>query len=219
MNGSEKNYMEQEKIAELQAQSRKMRKKMIVVLSVVIAVILLLVIAILVINKLTAPKTPDLPDYEFYPTYQGNIMEYDRYLDLDRQVYYSEMGTTTSITEENREEFDPAVLFLYDYVQSIIAGDHTRYNQFFSDSYFKECDPQTPFSPQMLYRIVITYQSTEEEAGDKLITYRLDYMIFENDGTFRRDIESDASRPQIVTLRVTPNGEIAIEKLITNYIS
>ena len=217
MNESEKQYTE--KTDALKTQSKGMRKKLVVALIAVTAAILVLVLVLFLIESLSRPKLPELPEYEFYPTYQGNIMEYDRYLDLDRQVYYSEMGTTTSITEENREEFDPAVLFLYDYVQSIIAGDHTRYNQFFSDSYFKECDPQTPFSPQMLYRIVITYQSTEEEAGDKLITYRLDYMIFENDGTFRRDIESDASRPQIVTLRVTPNGEIAIEKLITNYIS
>ncbi len=220
MDGSEKQYTEQEKMEQLKVQSNKMRKKLIVILIAVASAILVLLLAVLLIEKLTAPKLPEIPDYEFYPTYQGNIMEYDRYLDLDRQVYYSEFGMTTSITDENREEFDASVLFLYEYIQCIIAGDSERYNRFFSQSYFKDCDPQAPFTPQMLYRIAITYRSTEEDtSGDKLITYQLDYMLFENDGTFRRDVESDASRPQHVTLRISPDGSIEIEKLVTNYIS
>ena len=220
MNESEKQYTDKEKIDALKAQSKGMRKKLIIALSAVVGAIAVLMLTLLLIERLTAPKLPEIPEYEFYPTYQGNIMEYDKYLDLDRQVYYSELGTTTSITDENRDEFDPSVLFLNDYIQSIIAGDSVRYNGFFSQSYFEECEAQAPFTPQMLYRIVVTYLATEEDAsGSKLITYQLEYMIFENDGSFRRDIGSDASRPQHLTLRVLPDGSAEIEKLVTNYIS
>ena len=48
-----------------------------------------------------------------------------------------------------------------------------------------------------------------------LITYKLEYMIHRNDGSFRRDIRSDESRAHYLTLRIEP--AIAIEKLITHY--
>lgn len=201
-------------------QSNKMRKRILIILAVAVAAIILLFGAILLIEKLTAPKQPDLPEYEFYPTYQGNIMEYQPYLELDRQVYYSEHGVTQSITDENKQDFDASVLFLYDYIQCIITGDHVRYNQMFAPSYFEECQMQGAFSPQMLYNIVITLDSTLQDGkGGKLITYQLDYMFFQNDGTFRRDVDSNASRPQKITVRVADDGTVLIEKLITNYIS
>ena len=56
-----------------------------------------------------------------------------------------------------------------------------------------------------------------DENGDKLVTYILEYMIYQNDGTFRRDVGSDAIRPQHVTLRVSPSGDMHIEKIVTIY--
>ena len=70
----------------------------------------------------------------------------------------------------------------------------------------------------MLYNMKITYSAEETaENGDKMVTYVLEYMIHQNDGTFRRDVDSDASRPQRVTLRITPLGEIKIERIVTVY--
>ena len=52
-----------------------------------------------------------------------------------------------------------------------------------------------------------------EYQGDRMWTYELCYKLFENDGSLRRDVGSDAIVPLYVTLRVTPDGEIAIEDL------
>ena len=69
----------------------------------------------------------------------------------------------------------------------------------------------------MLYQCKITYIDDGTDGADKLMVYRLEYMIFRNDGSFRRDIASDASRPQNVLLRVTPDGRISIENISTIY--
>ena len=49
------------------------------------------------------------------------------------------------------------------------------------------------------------------------MTYLLEYMIFQNDGTVHDDVDSDASLPRYVTLRVDREGKILIEKIVTKY--
>ena len=203
----------------LRAQSKKMKKRIIVVAAGIVCVIALLVGFIALIESLTGEKENPFPDgaFEFYPTYQGDILQNKNYLELDREIDYdNNYGLTQSINEDNREEFDQTVLFLCEYLQTIIAGDSEAYNACFNDIYFNEIKQMGEFSPQMLYNMKIIYQSSEDgENGSKLLTYRLDYMIYRNDGTFRRDVGSDAIRPQFVTLRVTADGNIKIERLLT----
>lgn len=200
--------------------SKKMKKRILLAMAGLLGVILLLVAGIQVAQWITESrvddgKAPDL-DIIFYDPYEGDIMENEEYLGLNRWVFYCSdpygYGSTTAISEDNRDTFNPQVLFLYDYIQTIIAGDHEAYNACFNDTYYKRAEPKEPFSQQMLHNIKIYYY--EREAAD-LITYRLDYMIHRNDGTFRRDVASDASRYQLITLRISPNGEISIERLVT----
>ena len=208
---------------ELRVRSGKMKKRLLIVIAAVIGAIFLLVGVTALIGSMTDGREnpfPDVEGNEFYPTYQGDIMQNKGYLELDREVDYdNSYGLTQSINEENREEFDLTVLFLCDYLQTIIAGDANAYNACFNETYFKSVKPMGAFSPQMLYDMKIVYQSEEEgEKGARLITYRLEYMIYRNDGTFRRDVGSDAMRPQFVTLRVSADGSIAIERLLTQII-
>ena len=60
------------------------------------------------------------------------------------------------------------------------------------------------FTAQKLYNIVITLISSEEisQDGQKYdqYTYSLEYMICKNNGTFRTDVGSDASRKQAVVV-------------------
>jgi hypothetical protein len=188
----------------------------------IIGVLVIGILSCLVALELKKRKGNEIREYEqseFSPTYQGDIMEYKKYLDLDRSVKYcadpSGYGMTQAITEENQKDFDAGVLFLRDYIQTIVAGDAEAYNACFSEAYFEHNDPQKSFTPQMVYGSVITYLSEQTDGDSKLVTYKLEYMIFENDGSFRRDILSNASREQRVTLRLTPSGQITIEKLIT----
>ena len=148
-------------------------------------------------------------------------MENAEYLGLNRQVDYcadpSGYGLTMSITDENREEFEDSVLFLHDYIQTIIKGDAAAYNKLFNDKYFEDNEPKGAFSQQMLHEIDIRFMSESKEGEERLITYRLEYQIHRNDGTFRRDVDSDASRPQDITVRVGVDGSILIERVITYY--
>ncbi len=210
---------------ELRKGSKKINKKLLLILGCVVLGLALMLVLIGVLDRaLSDDDFVGVPEgtYEFCTTYPGDIMEYDEYLALDRQIDYcdipSGLGLTQSITEENRKDFDANVLFLYDHLQTIIAGDVAAYNACFNDTFFEANKKKTYFSPQMLYNMKITYSTAETaENGDKLVTYILEYMIYQNDGTFRRDIDSDASRPQHVTLRVPPNGDIRIERIVTKY--
>lgn len=211
---------QKERYEALVANSKKMKKRILWIMAGVAAAILLMIGCILLIQSINAGnegngQAPDL-NITFHEPYEGNIMENKDYLALNRWVYYCDdpygYGVTTAITEENRDGFDSGVLFLYNYIQTIIAGDHEAYNDCFNDAYFRKADPKDAFYPQMLYDIKILFYM--RESAD-LVTYRLEYKIHRNDGTFRRDVESDASRYQLVTLRISDDGEISIERLIT----
>ena len=210
-----------ESLEESLQRSKKMNKKLTLILGSIAGVMVILITAAVLLAILSRPKSEirEYEDSEFFPTYQGNIMEYEKYLGKDRSIKYcsdpSGYGLTLAVTDENREEFDAGVLFLCDYIQTIIDGDADAYNACFAERYFEENDRQKAFAPQMVYGTVITYQKEQTDGDSKLITYKLEYMIFENDGSFRRDILSDASRPQRIVLRVAPDGSVSIADLAT----
>lgn len=114
------------------------------------------------------------------------------------------------------EHFDIKVRFLEIYLKSVISADHETYRSLFADSYLQS-HTLPDFTQQMLYNMCIYYCGTESaEDGFQRVTYRLDYMIRKNNGTFRRDVGSDAIRPEYVVLLVSPDQtEIVIEQIYT----
>lgn len=224
---TEKELTDLEKYELLREQSKALKKNMLKAVGVILAVLLLIFISVLVLNYINRP-TIGIPEdfYQFSAPYQGNIMENTAYLEKDRLVYYcpnaSGDGIRYAITDENRTDFDAGVLFVCKMLDTVIQGDANAYNQCFSDQYWKANEAEgnlkkTAFNPQMLYNIKLTYHSVASENGEKLVTYRLEYMILQNDGTFRRDIGSGISREQRVTVRVRDDGSAIIEKLVTVY--
>ena len=212
-----------ERLQRYRTLASKNKKRIIIICAAVLVGIALLFGAVTLIEHLSN-RPPEIPEYNFhfYQPYRGDIMNYAPYLALDRQVYYCEDpsgdGLRTAVNEENLSEYDSKVLFLYLYFQTIIAGNTEAYNGYFNANYYKNAQPLEPFHPQMLYDMEIIYQGGEEAgAGEKLISYRISYRIHRNDGSFRRDIDSDASRDQTITLRVNAEGDITIERLVTHY--
>ena len=142
--------------------AKKANKKLIIILACVAAALILMLVLVGVLNRALTREEPGVPEgtYEFCSTYEGDIMEYAAYLELDRSIDYCDIpsgyGLTQSITEENRDEFDKKVLFLCDYLQTIIAGDANAYNTFFNDTFFEANTKKTSFSPQMLYNMKIS---------------------------------------------------------------
>ena len=218
----EKRNEQKERYEELKAQSQRLKKRILIIMVCVVGAVILLFALIKLLDRINE-RNVGVPEgtYTFYSPYQGDIMEYQPYIEKDRNVYYcanpSGYGEVRSI-KEGDDTIDANVWFLYDYLHTIIAGDSTAYNAYFNNTFFKDNDPKTSFSPQMLHNMNITYRSEEKDKnGEKLVTYLVEYMIHRNDGTFRRDVDSDASRPQYITLRVGADGTIKIERIVTVY--
>ena len=159
-----------------------------------------------------------MPDTYFYPTYQGDIFEYADYLDKRPDViFYCEdpdgLGRTTSIDADREEEFTPETLYLRDFLLIMMRADIDAYNNCFNEIYYKKHKEQEQFSQQMIYEAEIRFASEEKAAnGEKTTIYYLFYKLYENDGSLRRDVGSDAVVPMRVVLRTTPTGEISISE-------
>lgn len=219
----EKKLGREERYALLEEKSKKMRKNVIRVGAILLGVIVLLVAVTLIADFLTKPRVnTDIPDgtFDFYPPYDGDILTSEEYLQLNRTVMYFDnamgYGMGLEINPETMEEFDAPVWFLYEYIQTIVQGNATLYNTYFSDAYYRTQKPKASFAQQMIYETSIYFRSESvAQNGDKLITYRLEYKIHRNNGEFRTDVGSDGIRPQDLTLRVSPDGRILIESLVT----
>ncbi len=196
----------------IKAQSARIKKRILVILA---AALLLLAVLILSLY-LTRDKGEENPfgELHFDSPYSGNILEYAPYLEQDRSISYcadpNGYGETLSITEENRGELLREVLYLCDLIDILIRGDHNAYNACLGVAYREEKGMQAPFSQQMIYETLITYYREEkaEDGVSRYVTFKLEYKLFRNDGSYRTDIEKRESRPQYVTLLVPPDGGV-----------
>lgn len=199
-------------------QNQKMRKKLLILLIVTVCLVAVLV-AVLFIVKAKQEKENDfsLSDSYFYPTYQGDIFEYEDYLQKRPDVIlYCEDIDGRGRSTDNLDDFPPEALYLRDFLEMMMHADVDAYNNCFNEIYYKNHQRQTAFSQQMIYEAEIRFASEEKAAdGERTVTYYLCYKLYENDGSLRRDVGSDAVIPMKVVLRVTPTGEISISEWAT----
>ena len=199
-------------------QNKKLRKKLIVVILIAIGVLALLITAFLIVKSLQEKEGEfTLPDNYFYPTYNGDIFEYENYLELRPDVIlYCEDIDGRGRTTDNLDDFPLEALYLRDFLEIMMHADIDAYNDCFNEIYYKNHERQSVFSQQMIYAAEIRFASEEKAAsGERTVTYYLCYKLYENDGSLRRDVGSDAVIPMKVVLRVTPNGEISISEWST----
>ncbi len=201
--------------------AKRLRRRLIPVFAVLLAVLILVPLLITLISNLGEDEPiyelVPIPDYDFYPVYDGDILSYDRYLGCNRELYYYDnpLGYGERYTVRS-DETDLKLQLVYAYLQTIIHGNADAYNAFFNGNYYREHERQAAFAQQMIYDINLYADSSKTEYlenGEKLYTYRLDYMILYNNGTFRRDIGSDMVRSQILVLREHRDGSVSIENL------
>ena len=83
-----------------------------------------------------------------------DIMEYDEYLDLDRNVYLNDKhsGVVQSITEEDCDNHGAPTGVLYRVLMAIRAGDHAEYNNYMGQKFLKK----DSFTQQQIYDIEIS---------------------------------------------------------------
>ncbi len=150
-------------------------------------------------------------EYKFAtPDYDYDIFEDEKYLDKNRLIEYTD-GAVSRLITDDPSLYGVGVEFFSDYFDAVINGDVDAYNAMFTDEYKKEHGAKSEFTMQKIYNITLEKLSEnviEEGAykGVKRYTYRVTYMIMDNNGTFRSDMGSDAAVPQIIELLEDSDG-------------
>lgn len=190
-----------------------MTKKKIIVLSVMIAMLIITFIGIIFMSNDDSSQTDFIssyvydyeiehPSYIFYtPDYSADITKDNDYLKQVPYIYYTNGGLTECITDENYSDYGPIVEFFGAYFDSLKSGDTDAYISLHTERYFNYNYKPYQIAPQRLYNINIELIATAITDDplygevEKAIV-KTSYMIMKNDGTFRNDIGSDASRAQ-----------------------
>lgn len=201
------------------------RKKLIIAIAVLTALAALSYVLTLYPDLFTkkddSPKSmysDKIVSYSFYESDYGlDVTTVPEYMELDRAIHYKVGNVSTLLTDNDIDGSDASVKFFRTYFDALRRGDWEEYNTYFTDEYYKSNDPYTIFAPQMIYGIEIELVSlTPKEDGTTVYDYNVDYMIFRNDGTFRNDMGSDASKKLYYELIEYPDGSVKID-LISYY--
>ena len=161
-------------------------------------------------------------DYVFAPAdYEEDIYTDDEYLALDREIHYKSGGLILSILlDEDGTGYGKGFFYFQTYFRAILDGDYSAYLSCFAKDYAdlenNVALPKKAFTPQKLYDISLDYRE-----GDTVILsesesrsyYVIKYKIKDNNGTFRKDIESDEIRPLLAELTEI-NGELSITRMV-----
>ena len=152
----------------------------------------------------------------FEPDYSENILEDEVYLALNRRVMFSDGSLEIALDPESAKSTGPAAVMFYDYFQCIINGDYGLYPSFFTSDYLndKNADVPAKFTMQKVYDIGIALYSATSRgvSGERTEIYEVRYSIFENNGTFRRDIKSMETRTLVFEVYIA-EGEAKINAI------
>nr|MBQ4320361.1 hypothetical protein [Clostridia bacterium] len=133
-----------------------------------------------------------------------DITEDAVYMDKNRYISYTE-GAVTRLITENHAAYGAGPEFFSRYFSAVISGDCDTVNLMYTDEYKKDNELHDSFTQQKVYNIEIEKLSENviedgKYAGIKRYTFRVAYMIKDNNGTFRDDMGSDAAVPLIFEL-------------------
>lgn len=220
-----------EEISETNNAAPRSRKKKIIIiafaamllLGVISAVILYVVPAVSDRIESTPKDTGDAADTVGMYGSQSSYLHYpiddeldpfsvEEYTQLDRTVHYIRNGESVALTDENIDEYGDDVKFFVMYFYYVITGDYETYNTLFTDNYYKSAEPYYSFTPQMVYDIETEYLGESDETGGTVYKYDVSYKIYRNNGTFRNDIGSDASKTLYFEL-TEQDGKILIDRI------
>ena len=225
MDHQNQNFEEQSRAA--RESTRRLKRHMIIVLVCMVAFAVVAIPLLNILDRLqsdaseeeTTKQTgnffiPATPDYEY------DIMQDEEYLQLNRRIYHCDerSGLTEELTDKNIGGYGPAARVLREAINAIIAGDADAYNALFSDNYYANNEPESPFTMQRLYDIKITKVNETIKSGEKgkytQYEYEVEYKIRLNDGTFRTDIGHDESKKQYFILSDSVTGDVLIDQIL-----
>ena len=196
--------------------NKKKLKKIILVTATVCLSVLLIIgiiatVSLLVLNKVSQnDNTEPTVSYQFFlPDREANILEDEDYLQKDLIIKYSNGVETFPLAEKNSSEFGNGAAFFLEYFDALIGGEEDKMNSLYTDEYVSVHGKEDDFTMQRAYDMNVLYlgeKSTENSSYDVAYEYVVNYKIMRNDGTFRRDIPSDASRAQLFYIVNTADG-------------
>ena len=184
------------------------KKKLLIALLIVLAALVLLICSSLIIDAIEKNRAGDTDiDYDFYPAdFEADIFQNAEYLELMSSEFlnYKDAGVTLGIEREDADKYGDDLEFIVEMIYDIIYADVDGYNACFSDTYYKKHSPKEAFTMQMVYDIHIERISTEKVTEGETQNYTksifaVEYKIYQNNGTFRRDI-GDGSKKQYITI-------------------
>lgn len=201
----------------MNASTRKKNK--IIIISVFAASLVLLLICSLIPGLLKNDNggKPDREEYTVDPSKLADtkeedfdILEYEEYLKYDRTIQYCyTAGVQVSVNDKTLSNYDASFRLIYELIGTLIAGDSDAYNELVHE----DVGHFDSFTQQQVYDVVITKYSEstkQSETGSySEYVYVVEYKIHENNGTYRKDIESDANRPQYFVINDS-TGELLI---------
>jgi hypothetical protein len=225
MDHQNQNFEEQSRAA--RESTRRLKRNMIIVLVCMVAFAVVAIPLINILDKLQngedTEETGKLPPSSIIfatPDYEYDIMQDEEYLQLNRRIYHCDerSGLTEELTDKNIGGYGPAARVLREAINAIIAGDADAYNSLFSDNYYANNEPESPFTMQRLYDIKITKVNETIKSGEKgkytQYEYEVEYKIRLNDGTFRTDIGHDESKKQYFILSDSVTGDVLIDQIL-----
>lgn len=226
MENKEKNTNEKIEENTPEEKRKKQKKAIVIAFSAMLAVILVWYAVIPGVEYIAAAikesqkdeYTSDYMDHikslRFYPAdYNEDITKDSEYMEKNRYIAYTKGNDTYIITDGDYSGYDSTVEFFARYFDTVINGRYEEYDSYFTEGYFEEQTNKERFTPQKLYDIEIKFISTSTVEDAISYIYYVDYKIFENNGTFRNDIESDASRTLVYELYAYED-----ENILINYI-
>lgn len=206
--------------------AQRLRSKRIIIIAIMASIVFVVAYFAItaIVNANSDDTAPSRPIFFYMADWEKDVMKDEKYLALDRNVYFydTRRNEKISISDENSadvsQDYKAGVELLRKYVRYAINGNHTAMNKLFSDAYFAAgYDAKEAFTMQQIYDICITNirLSATEENGKTYQSYEfwLEYRIRENNGTFRNDVGSDGAKPEmfIITDR---NGDVKIDAII-----
>ena len=219
---------------------KSLQKKRLIFLIGIVALLLVLVLLNSIDFESSpseeAPEAPYVPEtyfaYHFVdPDYESNIFENPEYQKLDHSISYTYNNQTVDLKNNlkntQHESYDvPFAKFFVEYFTSLAKGNKGGdFDAFYSDVYFRTHKSFGNFAPQKVHDIdvqritdpqTITHEEKEEDAiyvGYTLTSFEVRYRIYQNDGTFRRDILGDDILVQYIDLLGDKNGNYTINSV------
>ena len=158
---------------------------------------------------------PDYTTITYAPVdFEEDIFLNVEYMEKNRAIKYITGPQSTEYPIEYAlQSNDTGLLFFAQYFQSIIHGEYQKHSDFYWDQYFEDKRsfelPTEPFTMQKIHNISVDYRRANtviESDGSQKTYYIVRYMIFQNNGTFRRDLAENTTVPMLVELTTKGNA-------------